>query len=140
VTLEVTEMTYNRYSETILLVDDDPHIHAVLQRALTVRGFTVLAAMNGTHAIQVADAHKAPIHLVISDVAMPDMSGPELFHSLRSWYPRMRFLFISGQIEGAEADISMDGRTAFLPKPFSIESLLNFIQHVLEVEQPAARS
>jgi two-component system cell cycle sensor histidine kinase/response regulator CckA len=128
------------YTETILLVDDDPHVHAMIQRALTRRGFTVLAAMNGTHALQVADAHRAPIHLVISDVMMPDMTGPDLFHHLRSWYPRMRFLFISGQIDGAGPDVSIDGRTAFLPKPFSIESLLTFVRHVLEADYATAPS
>jgi len=128
------------WTETILLVDDDPLVRSVLERALVSKGFTVLPSVNGTHALEVADAHKAPIHMVISDVVMPDMGGPELFRLLRGWYPGIRFLFISGQMDEAEADVSVDGRTAFLPKPFSVESLLAFVSWVLDRREAFASS
>jgi CheY-like chemotaxis protein len=92
----------------------------------------VLVAGNGNEALDVADKHKAPIHLVVSDIVMPEMDGRELFHRLRTWYPSIRFLFISGQMEGAGADVSIDGRTAFLPKPFSMELLLRFVRYVID--------
>jgi two-component system cell cycle sensor histidine kinase/response regulator CckA len=125
-------------TETILLVDDEPAIRQLIQRALTSKGYTVLVAENGNDALEVADRHKAPIHLVVSDVAMPDMDGRQLFHHLRTWYPKLRFLFISGQMEGAGADVSMDGRTAFLPKPFSMELLLKFVRYVIDGDLQSA--
>jgi two-component system cell cycle sensor histidine kinase/response regulator CckA len=123
-------------NETILLVDDEPSLRAVMVRALTAKGYNVLQAENGAKALDVADAYKAPIHLVVSDIEMPDMNGPELFENLRRWYPRLRFLFISGQMPNAEANVSIDGRTAFLPKPFSIESLYSFVRYVLDNQGP----
>lgn len=120
------------HTETILLVDDEPAIRQLIERALSAKGYTVLVAENGNDALEVADRHRAPIHLVVSDVAMPEMDGRQLFHKLRTWYPTIRFLFISGQMEGAGADVSIDGRTAFLPKPFSMELLLKFVRFVID--------
>jgi CheY-like chemotaxis protein len=119
-------------SETILVVDDEPFIRELIERTLASRGYQVLVAGNGNEALDVADKHKAPIHLVVSDIVMPEMDGRELFHRLRTWYPSIRFLFISGQMEGAGADVSIDGRTAFLPKPFSMELLLRFVRYVID--------
>jgi two-component system cell cycle sensor histidine kinase/response regulator CckA len=119
-------------NETILLVDDEQALRTVVARGLAAKGYNVLQAENGAHALDVADAYKAPIHLVISDVEMPGMNGPELFTNLRRWYPRLRFLFISGRMQEAEADFSIDGRTAFLPKPFSLETLTSFVRYVLD--------
>ena len=121
-------------TETILLVDDEPGLRSMIARALAMKGYNVLQAENGARALDVADAHKAPIHLVISDVDMPDMNGPELFKHLRGWYPRLRFLFISGRLQEANADVSYDGRTAFLPKPFSMETLYAFVRYVLDAK------
>ena len=122
-------------NETILLVEDEPSLRSVVARGLASKGYNVLQAENGARALDVADAHKAPIHLVVSDVEMPDMDGPELFRNLRRWYPRLRFLFISGKMEDAEAEVSSDGRTAFLPKPFSLEALYNFVRFVLDNQE-----
>ena len=124
-------------NETILLVDDEPSLRGAVARALTMQGYNVLQAENGARALDVADAYKAPIHLVVSDIEMPDMDGPELFRNLRRWYPRLRFLFISGRMQEAEADVSIDGRTAFLPKPFSMEALYTFVRYVLDNESAA---
>jgi DNA-binding response OmpR family regulator len=121
-------------NETILLVDDEPALLSMVARALTAAGYNVLQAENGVRALDVADAYKAPIHLVVSDVDMPDMDGPELFRNLRRWYPRLRFLFISGRLQESQADFSIDGRTAFLPKPFSMETLFSFVRFVLDNE------
>src|SRR4051812_20641055 len=119
-------------AETILVVDDEALIRQLIERVLSSKGYNVLVAENGNDALEVADRHKAPIHLVVSDVVMPDMDGRQLYHHLRTWYPTIRFLFISGQMEGAGADISMDGRTAFLPKPFSMELLVKFVRYVID--------
>jgi two-component system cell cycle sensor histidine kinase/response regulator CckA len=119
-------------NETILLVEDEPALRSLMARGLASKGYEVLQAENGARALDVADAHKAPIHIVVSDVEMPDMDGPALFEHLRRWYPRLRFLFISGRMQEAEANVSIDGRTAFLPKPFSLEALYSFVRYVLD--------
>jgi two-component system, cell cycle sensor histidine kinase and response regulator CckA len=128
----MTDVKVQGGNETILLVDDDPQLRTLIARGLTSMGYNVLQAENGARALDVADAYKAPIHIVVSDVEMPDMDGPELFRNLRRWYPRLRFLFISGRMDQAEADVSIDGRTAFLPKPFSMEALYSFVRYVLD--------
>lgn len=119
-------------TETILLVDDEPAVRTALGRGLASRGYKVLQAENGASALDIADAYKAPIHLVVTDVDMPGMAGPDLFTNLRLWYPRLRFVFISGRMSDAEPDISIDGKTAFLPKPFSLETLYTFVRYVLD--------
>jgi two-component system cell cycle sensor histidine kinase/response regulator CckA len=119
-------------TETILVVEDEPSLRSLIARGLASKGYEVLQAENGARALDVADVHKAPIHLVISDIEMPDMDGPELFKHLRGWYPRLRFLFISGRMQEAEANVSIEGRTAFLPKPFSLEALYAFVRNILD--------
>ena len=119
-------------NETILLVEDEAALRSLMARGLATKGYEVLQAENGARALDVADAHKAPIHIVVSDVEMPDMDGPALFENLRRWYPKLRFLFISGRMKEAEANVSIDGRTAFLPKPFSLEALYSFVRYVLD--------
>jgi CheY-like chemotaxis protein len=136
----MTDFTERTHTETVLLVDDDPLVRLLILRALKTQGFTVLEARNGSHALDVANEHAAPIHIVISDIVMPDMDGTELFRTLRGWYPNIRFLFISGQMTGADADTSPDGRTAFLPKPFSVDTLLAYMQHVLAATAPPVSS
>jgi DNA-binding NtrC family response regulator len=127
-------------TETILLVEDDEAVAAALARALSARGYRVIVATSGHKAVCLADEHCGPIHLVISDVVMPKMSGIQLFDRLRTWYPAIRFLFISGF---NDAPISRnhfdDGRTSFLAKPFAVGELVGAIRSLLDAEshQPA---
>jgi len=129
-------------TETILFVDDEPEVRDVVARALRCHGFHVLAARDGEDALSVADAYDAPIHLVISDVIMPNMNGRELFDRLRTWYPSLRFLFVSGYASGAIGTVELRGpATEFLAKPFSIESLLGAVRALLDREvRSCARS
>ncbi len=117
----------------------------LLCRGLATRGYHVLAAANGEDALSVADRHNAPIHLVISDVVMPEMNGLQLFQRLRAWFPAIRFLFISGysRIFVTEGDLT-DGRIAFLPKPFTVTHLAQEGRALLDVRpritQPRLRA
>jgi two-component system cell cycle sensor histidine kinase/response regulator CckA len=114
-----------RGTESILLVEDDDSIREVFSRAFRSSGYQLLLARNGEEALAAADDHDGPIHLVVSDIMMPQMGGIQLFDRLRSWYPGIRFLFISGfhqpPIDPRDLD---DGRTRFLAKPFSVDRLL----------------
>jgi PAS domain S-box-containing protein len=120
-------------NETILVVEDEAAVRNVIVRSLRSRGYEVLEANHGDEALTVAERHNAPIHLVLTDVVMPNMSGPELFHQLRSWYPRMRVMFISGYPKTAVPPQVFEGvqGAAFLAKPFSIEQLLTEVRLML---------
>lgn len=120
-------------SETILLVEDEPAVRDVVARALRAHGFHVLEAADGEDALSAAQAYNAPIHLVISDVIMPKMDGRALFEQLRSWYPNLRFLFVSGYASGAIGTAELRGpATDFLAKPFNGELLYVTVRALLD--------
>jgi CheY-like chemotaxis protein len=104
-----------------------------MSRMLRAQGYLVLEATNGEDALRVMQEHHAPIHLVISDVMMPEMDGAELVSLLRDWYPGMRVLFISGysrQFLEARGD-TVEG-SAFLAKPFSLEVMARRVRELLD--------
>jgi PAS domain S-box-containing protein len=120
-------------TETILVVEDETAVRNVIVRCLRSRGYEVLEAKHGEDALLVAERHNAPIHLVVTDVVMPNMNGTELFHHLRRWYPRMRVLFISGYAKSAipqEAFEEGQG-AAFLAKPFTIDQLMTEVRRMV---------
>ena len=125
-------------NESILLVEDDDSVRAVLARGLARLGYHVLCARDGEHALSIADEFRAPIHLVISDVAMPVMNGVQLFERLRGWYPSIRFLFISGYSRPRiMVEDGSDAATGFLQKPFTLAELAGRGRALLE--RPRAR-
>lgn len=125
-------------NETILVVEDETAVRAVICRTLRARGYNVLEARNGEDALLVADEHNAPIHLVLTDVVMPEMGGAELFQHLRRWYPTMRTLFISGYAKGSipEEALETGGGASFLPKPFTLDQLAAEVRRVLALPRP----
>jgi PAS domain S-box-containing protein len=119
--------------ETILVVEDEPSILSGVSRILEAHGYTVLGAGTGTRAQELAAAHQGPIHLLLSDVVMPQMNGRELQEKILLLRPDVRTLFMSGY----SADvISKDGEVApniaFVQKPFTIEQLTRKIREVLD--------
>jgi PAS domain S-box-containing protein len=130
----VTDDAAVEATETILVAEDETAVRNVVCRSLKARGYEVLEAKNGEDALLVAERHNAPIHLVVTDVVMPNMSGTELFHQLRSWYPRMRVLFISGYAKSAiPPEVLEEGSGAvFLAKPFTIDQLLGEVRRLIQ--------
>ena len=122
--------------EVILVVEDEALVRAPICRKLRMLGYMVLEANNGEDAIKVLNDHHAPVHMVISDVMMPEMDGAELATLLRSWYPRLRMLFISGyspQYFEAHGGRLMDG-AHFMAKPFTPDELSRRVRQVLDSE------
>ena len=79
--------------------------------------------------------HHAPIHLLISDVMMPEMRGTELVDMLHSWYPHMRVLFISGHsAECVEVRKELANNTSFLGKPFTMDALAERLRGILDAD------
>lgn len=120
-------------AETVLVVDDDPEILELITFVLSRQSYRVLEAANGQDALDVAADYAAPIHLIISDVNMPQMSGWKLLERLRAWYPSIRFLMMSGYPQPADSIADMAGTpTAFLAKPFTADELSSAVRELLE--------
>ncbi|HWQ15669.1 MAG TPA: response regulator [Roseiflexaceae bacterium] len=117
-------------TETILLVEDEEGVRTLLQKLLERSGYTVLAAPRGEVALEIAARHAGPIHLVITDVVMPGMSGRDLVQSLLALRPAMRALYISGYSTGA-LQLPHPPDAALLQKPFRTDDLLRRVREVL---------
>src|SRR6185312_2825338 len=120
-------------SETVLVVEDDDGIRAVIKRILERAGHRVLEAMNGAEALRICDASGDSIDLVLSDIAMPEMQGPDLARRIRELHPHMAMLLMSGYAESAsqQEGFLTDG-VEFLGKPFSPDALTRKIRHILD--------
>ena len=112
--------------ETILMVDDEPMICRLVSEVLSQQGYKVLIAGNGNAALQIAEKHQGPIHLLIADILMPEMSGLELVPKIVARFPTIGVLYISDSdliVRAFRKDLDLP----FLPKPFSIEALMNTV-------------
>jgi two-component system cell cycle sensor histidine kinase/response regulator CckA len=115
---------------TILLVEDEPMVRTVAERALTRHGYKVLTANNGEEALEIIDQGDE-IALLISDVVMPVMDGPTMVREARKTRPELPILFMSGYAE-EQLRRSIDiANVAFLPKPFSVQELAEAVRKVL---------
>jgi len=122
----------SRGAGSVLLVEDDPMVRTLIERILKKNGFRVLTASSGNEAIALLDENKSPVDLLISDVIMPGMRGPEVARLLREKQPDLRVLFISGYADiSASQKGDFDPETNLLVKPFSPEQLFDRIQLLL---------
>jgi two-component system, cell cycle sensor histidine kinase and response regulator CckA len=119
-------------SETVLVVEDDAFVRKFVRRTLHQKGYTVLDAANGKTALSLARKYAGEIHLVISDVVMPGMSGSELIPQLEASRPGIKTLYISGYTDRAIVHHGiLDSGIAFLQKPFTTENLLQKIREMI---------
>jgi signal transduction histidine kinase len=122
-----------RGRETILLVEDEPAILAMTTRMLQRQGYTVLAAATPGEAIRLAEAHAGEIHLLMTDVVMPEMNGRDLAKNLLSFYPNLKRLFMSGYTANVIAHHGvLDPGVNFIQKPFSIHDLAAKVREALD--------
>jgi GAF domain-containing protein/CheY-like chemotaxis protein len=121
-----------RGMETILLVEDEQPVRELLQEVLKDLGYTVLAAPDGQAAVTVSEAHTGPIALVLTDVIMPGMSGPDLVRRLEVLHPEANALYMSGYTDAAIVRLDvLDGGTAFIQKPFTPAGVAAKVREVL---------
>ena len=121
-----------RAKETILLAEDLDAVREVVRDLLEAQGYKVLAARHGAEALALAEKHKGPLHLLLTDVVMPEMSGPELAQRLCRLRPEMKILFMSGYTDAAIADEGALGSGAnYVQKPVSAEELARKLRDLL---------
>ena len=120
-------------TETILLAEDEDPVRDLAKMILERQGYRVLEARNGAEALRVSQAHEGPIHLILADVVMPKLGGPEAVERLRRTRPETRVLFLSGYSTNVVAtkDDRAFGR-AYLRKPFTVDSLAQKVREVLD--------
>lgn len=117
---------------TILVVDDEPTLRSVIRRCLLREGYTVLLAEDGEQALEIAHAHEGSIHLLLTDVVMPGLTGLELAQRLSPSRPDMPVLFISGfTFEESVPPPDIARGTAYLPKPFDTKTLTEKVRELL---------
>jgi len=123
-------------SGTILLVEDEDMVRQVASRILTRHGYTVLEAASGRDALVVSREHAGPIHLMLTDVVMPGMSGWETAENLKPQRPKMKVLFMSGHTENTIVHHGvLDPGVAFIQKPFKYNVLAQKIREMLDASQ-----
>ncbi len=131
----------SRGTETILLVEDEPSVRDLIREALRKCGYQVLEAKNGVEACLVATQQTGFIHLLLTDVVMPAMSGRELAHHLLAIKPDLKVLFMSGYLDDIGVGSDMDERkTAFLQKPFTPEVLARTVRDLLDGKSGSGRN
>jgi DNA-binding NtrC family response regulator len=113
---------------TILIVDDDPQILRLVAKMLRARPFKILLAPRPGEALEICE--REPVHLLISDVAMPEMDGNKLAEKVLRLHPETRVLLISGHFK-EEPPTSGTGRVRFLKKPFFPSDLLGSMRQLL---------
>jgi len=127
-------------TERILVVDDEPQVLALVMELLRMQGYDVEGTWDPDEALRLARAHAGPLHLLLTDLVMPGMTGQELATELRALHPRMKVLFMSAySIEIArDYKVWLAPGEPFLVKPFSIAGLGRTVRAALEYDAPSS--
>jgi PAS domain S-box-containing protein len=127
--------TVPKGTETILLVEDEVGIRELATDFLQGRGYMVLTAMDGNEALRIAEGHEDLIHLLVTDIVMPNVGGNELAKRLRQVRPQIKVLFMSGYPDHpALPSGSVEAQTTVLQKPFSLDMLAHKVRSLLDLQ------
>jgi PAS domain S-box-containing protein len=125
-------------TETILLVEDEPDLRELTRTVLAAKGYTVVEARNAEEAERLAESNGAKIHLLLTDVIMPGISGRELAKRILARQPSMRVLYMSGYTYNVIAQGgTLERGVSFLQKPFTPSALVEKVRDVLDAVVPA---
>jgi two-component system cell cycle sensor histidine kinase/response regulator CckA len=121
-----------RSGETVLLVEDDELVRRMAHTVLELEGYKVIEARNGREALKICLQYANPIHLMLTDVVMPEMSGPAAADQVKEMHPEMRVLYMSGYTEDAIVHHGvLDEGVNFIEKPFTPDALAHKVREVL---------
>jgi len=120
-------------SETVLLVEDEESVRTAICVILKKFGYTVLEAHQGEEAMMLCKQHQGPIHLMLTDMSMPQMNGLDLAHHLKPLRPEMKVIFMSGNLNIiVDQQHSPEPQMNLLSKPFVLDDLVSRVRHVLD--------
>ena len=123
-------------SETILLVEDEDSLRRLARDVLEMNGYTVIDAPNGNAALEAYSQHKGRIHLILTDLVMPGMSGRELAEHTTRLDPRSKVVYMSGYTDDTVVlHAAFEDGIEFIQKPFSPDSLAEKIREVLDKQE-----
>jgi PAS domain S-box-containing protein len=129
-----------RGAETVLLVEDDERIRELALSTLERFGYTMLAAANGNEALRIAADHRGALDLLLTDVVIPTVSGPELAKRIQVLFPEVRVLFMSGYTDDAVMRLGLlQGTVSFIQKPFGQVDLARKVREVLDADSEPGR-
>ena len=133
-----SKTTRTKGTETVLVVEDEDEIREMVREYLERQGYTVLHASNGASALQIAQHYKGIIHLLVTDVVMPQLGGHELAQELKQLRPRVKVLFTSGYPEHASSPDNgkaVDHQPPILQKPYPLGMLATRIRQALDASE-----
>jgi two-component system cell cycle sensor histidine kinase/response regulator CckA len=131
-TVRIERPTILHGSETVLVVEDEEMVRQLASHILRRSGYVVLEAANAGEALLIGERHEGPIHLLLSDVVMPRVSGVDLARRLLQQRATMKVLFMSGYTEEATAQHGLDVSFGLIEKPFTPQALLTEVRETLE--------
>jgi len=128
-------------TETILVVEDEEVVRNLACEAMEMLGYTPLKASDPEKALEISDTHRGPIHLLLTDVVLPQMDGRSLYDRLSISRPEMRVLYVSGYTQDFIVHHGvLDPSVHFLHKPFTVDTLGNKVRQVLDAERDSNRN
>lgn len=118
--------------ETILVVEDEPAVRWLVCSILRMHGYTLLEAGRGTKALRICQQHEGPIHLLLTDILMPEMNGLDLARQVVALRPQTRVLYMSGYPDSDSlVHFGLHPESAFIQKPFTPDALIRKVREVL---------
>jgi DNA-binding response OmpR family regulator len=126
--------------ETVLLVDDDPDVRAILSEVLRIGGFAILEAADGTDALRIAETTPRPIEILVTDINMPGIDGLELSRRVQALRPATGVVYMSGAPADVVAAWGLVTGTVFLQKPFGPDVFLDRVRDAMRCARVGARA
>lgn len=120
-------------TETVLVIEDDEVVRKLVCETLSAHGYEVNEAQSGSDGIHFASSYDGALHLLLTDVVMPEMNGRQVYENIITIHPEIKVLYMSGYTDDVidHHNINLDGKLNFLPKPFTVQQLMRKIRQVL---------